>query len=233
MNRFAAALSLAAFASPAIAQDMIVRFEPTGDPNTYEMVAEFVGPGEDCRGYAFETRAVTHWSSVGVRFSGDAEISIVSWNNCFNQGPFGGAPTISGNGTGDVLYVGRQSALFGGADISNPLFVLTFEYAGSPDAFLAEMEGVNNALIHVGPFACGMYFQYSDGMPGEYELAFRPLIDVVCPADVNGDFAVTPGDFNAWVIAFNSQSAGCDQNNDGMCTPGDFNAWVINYNAGC
>ena len=54
-----------------------------------------------------------------------------------------------------------------------------------------------------------------------------------CPADVNGNGVADPGDFNAWVIAFNNQSPGCDQNGDGLCNPGDFNAWVINFNAGC
>ena len=54
-----------------------------------------------------------------------------------------------------------------------------------------------------------------------------------CVADVNGDGLVTPADFNAWVLAFNTQAPECDQNGDGFCTPADFNAWVINYNTGC
>ncbi|MEO0630684.1 MAG: GC-type dockerin domain-anchored protein, partial [Planctomycetota bacterium] len=54
-----------------------------------------------------------------------------------------------------------------------------------------------------------------------------------CPADVNGDGELSPADFNAWVIAFNTQSDACDQNGDGLCSPGDFNAWVLNFNAGC
>ncbi|MEO1583915.1 MAG: GC-type dockerin domain-anchored protein, partial [Planctomycetota bacterium] len=54
-----------------------------------------------------------------------------------------------------------------------------------------------------------------------------------CLADVNGDGTVTPSDFTAWVIAFNTQAPGCDQNGDGLCTPSDFTAWVLNFNAGC
>ncbi len=54
-----------------------------------------------------------------------------------------------------------------------------------------------------------------------------------CLADVNGDGAVSPADFSAWVSAFNSGSTGCDQNGDGNCSPADFSAWVSNYNAGC
>ncbi|MFI4872134.1 MAG: GC-type dockerin domain-anchored protein [Phycisphaerales bacterium JB061] len=54
-----------------------------------------------------------------------------------------------------------------------------------------------------------------------------------CLADVNGDGAVTPTDFSAWVGAFNNNLPGCDQNGDGKCTPTDFSAWIGNFNAGC
>ncbi|MEL6497745.1 MAG: GC-type dockerin domain-anchored protein [Planctomycetota bacterium] len=54
-----------------------------------------------------------------------------------------------------------------------------------------------------------------------------------CLPDTNGDGELTPGDFNAWVLAFNGQLPACDQNGDGLCTPGDFNAWILNFNNGC
>ncbi|MEO1718041.1 MAG: GC-type dockerin domain-anchored protein, partial [Planctomycetota bacterium] len=54
-----------------------------------------------------------------------------------------------------------------------------------------------------------------------------------CPADTNGDGNLTPGDFNAWVLAFNNQLSACDQNGDGLCLPNDFNAWILNFNTGC
>ncbi len=54
-----------------------------------------------------------------------------------------------------------------------------------------------------------------------------------CPADTNGDGALTPADFTAWVAAFNANAPECDQNDDGACTPADFTAWVANFNAGC
>ena len=54
-----------------------------------------------------------------------------------------------------------------------------------------------------------------------------------CLADVNGDGAVTPTDFTAWVNAFNNNAPECDQNGDSSCTPTDFTAWVNNFNAGC
>ncbi|MEL6498533.1 MAG: GC-type dockerin domain-anchored protein [Planctomycetota bacterium] len=55
----------------------------------------------------------------------------------------------------------------------------------------------------------------------------------VCVADVNGDGELSPADFNAWILAFNTQGSGCDQNGNGVCEPGDFNAWILNFNAGC
>ncbi|MEL6498047.1 MAG: family 16 glycosylhydrolase [Planctomycetota bacterium] len=54
-----------------------------------------------------------------------------------------------------------------------------------------------------------------------------------CLADTNGDGALTPADFNAWVIAFNAGDPSADQNGDGLLSPADFNSWVLNYNAGC
>ncbi|MEL6311439.1 MAG: GC-type dockerin domain-anchored protein, partial [Pseudomonadota bacterium] len=54
-----------------------------------------------------------------------------------------------------------------------------------------------------------------------------------CPADTNGDGALSPADFNAWVLAFNAGDLAADQNGDGLLSPADFNSWVLNYNAGC
>ncbi len=55
----------------------------------------------------------------------------------------------------------------------------------------------------------------------------------LCPADANNDGVLTPADFNAWILAFNTNAPECDQNNDDACTPADFNAWIANFNAGC
>ena len=55
-----------------------------------------------------------------------------------------------------------------------------------------------------------------------------------CLADTNSDGELTPADFNAWLLAFNTGSlAACDQDGDGFCGPADFNAWIANFNAGC
>ncbi len=58
-------------------------------------------------------------------------------------------------------------------------------------------------------------------------------IDVCDPcflADTNGDGVINPADFNAWIIASNSNDPIADQNCDGVVDPSDFNAWIINSN---
>ncbi len=64
-------------------------------------------------------------------------------------------------------------------------------------------------------------------------LVNEPCPPAACTADTNGDGALTPADFNAWIAAFNAGAPACDQNGDGLCAPADFNAWIVNFNAGC
>ncbi|MEO0629229.1 MAG: GC-type dockerin domain-anchored protein [Planctomycetota bacterium] len=54
-----------------------------------------------------------------------------------------------------------------------------------------------------------------------------------CPADVNGDGLLTPGDFTAWIQAYNRRDLLADQNADNQINPADFQAWIVNWNAGC
>lgn len=54
-----------------------------------------------------------------------------------------------------------------------------------------------------------------------------------CLADVNKDGVATPGDFTAWIAAFNAGDPNADQNGDGVIDPSDFTAWIANFNAGC
>lgn len=54
-----------------------------------------------------------------------------------------------------------------------------------------------------------------------------------CLADMNGDGALTPADFSAWIIAYNFEDRFADQNQDEFLSPADFGAWILNYNLGC
>ena len=217
-------------AGAATSQNLAISFQPTGEPNTYDMVAEFFGPlpvRDD-----FDDIA-SIWASVHVRYEGDGPITVLQWNPAFDVlGP----PGVTANETSLVEFVGIQFSCFVGADPSNPLTVLRFRYDGSPSSFSAKMIG-DNGIVFCTPPSGSTYLYTSFDGPSDPLVLFThsigPLPGVECVADINGDGALSPGDFNAWVIAFNNQSDGCDQNGDGTCTPGDFNAWVINYNAGC
>ncbi|MGP1273253.1 MAG: GC-type dockerin domain-anchored protein, partial [Phycisphaerales bacterium] len=54
-----------------------------------------------------------------------------------------------------------------------------------------------------------------------------------CPADINGNGTTDPGDFTAWVAAYNAGLPAADQNSNGSVEPGDFTAWIAAYNIGC
>ncbi|MEO1534095.1 MAG: GC-type dockerin domain-anchored protein [Planctomycetota bacterium] len=220
-------------ASAATSQNLAISFQPTGEPNTYDMVAELFWPLPfPINDQPSDLGSV--WAEVDVRLEGDGPITILQWNPAYDN-PISPAEVV-GNGTASVEFDGFQTSFFGATmDPSNPLQVLRFRYDGTLEAFSSEMFGVNSLIFLTPPL--GSVYRYTDisDRPRVPELthSFGPLPGVDCPADINGDGALSPGDFNAWVIAFNNQSAGCDQNGDGLCTPGDFNAWVINYNAGC
>ncbi len=111
------------------------------------------------------------------------------------------------------------------------------------DSFIISDLGGRDNVTHAHVELTGASFDtvriYSK-MPDGTETVFATVMDNIsfdapssCVADVNGDGALTPADFTAWVAAFNAQAAGCDQNADGSCTPADFTAWVANFNAGC
>ncbi|MEL6499139.1 MAG: GC-type dockerin domain-anchored protein [Planctomycetota bacterium] len=72
------------------------------------------------------------------------------------------------------------------------------------------------------------------GIPGAFiDLGAYEFQGVTCLPDVNQNGVLSPNDFNAWVLAFNTGSPLADQNRDGELSPDDFNAWVLNFNAGC
>ena len=75
-------------------------------------------------------------------------------------------------------------------------------------------------------------FTYSPENPVDSYLA-TVVCDTPCLADVNGNGVADPGDFSAWVAAFNANDPIADQNGNGVVDPGDFASWVSNYNNGC
>ncbi|MGP1271714.1 MAG: FG-GAP repeat domain-containing protein [Phycisphaerales bacterium] len=86
----------------------------------------------------------------------------------------------------------------------------------------------DDLVVLVDPLATG---SRSNGPVSAVHEAFES--GPPCPADANGNGQLDPGDFSAWVAAYNLGLPEADQNNNGLIEPADFTAWVVNYNAGC
>ncbi|MEM1072439.1 MAG: dockerin type I domain-containing protein [Planctomycetota bacterium] len=84
-------------------------------------------------------------------------------------------------------------------------------------------------VIGVSGYVTGIAYNTVPNTP--IEAGDRGSVDP-CPADVNGDGALSDSDFFAWVTAFIAdprtpeQEAACDVNRDGSCSDSDFFAWV-------
>lgn len=87
----------------------------------------------------------------------------------------------------------------------------------------------NSAIGGDGTRCPGNFLEPTTGGSVRFELSFTEA----CLADQNGDGAVTPADFTAWVNNYNSGDLTADQNCDGVISIADYTSWVINYNAGC
>ncbi|MEO1583079.1 MAG: DUF5060 domain-containing protein [Planctomycetota bacterium] len=73
------------------------------------------------------------------------------------------------------------------------------------------------------------------GPPGDVDQDWAATIALSrpCPPDANNDGSLSPADFTAWILAFNTQAAECDQNGDDLCSPQDFTSFLLNFNIGC
>lgn len=89
------------------------------------------------------------------------------------------------------------------------------DLAGSPR--VADDPTIPNTNVGVAPIDIGAF---------EFQ-------GISCPADVNRDGVLGPGDFTAWINAYNRGSLLADLNRDGALTPDDFSAWIAAYNDGC
>lgn len=57
--------------------------------------------------------------------------------------------------------------------------------------------------------------------------------EFLCPADQDGDNALTTDDFLAWMTNYQKGDLKADMNNNGTLEPADFSAWVAAFNMGC
>ncbi|MEO1534482.1 MAG: carbohydrate-binding protein, partial [Planctomycetota bacterium] len=138
---------------------------------------------------------------------------------------------------GFVGWFDAASATVARGGVVEGLVDLSAEFGSTPDEIAILAAGYDTAdagnLLAQAPEGNG------NGALDASEYLVIELCDLAqdgcdgCPADTNGDGSLTPADFNAWVLAFNTQADECDQNDDNDCNPADFNAWVLNFNAGC
>lgn len=155
-------------------------------------------------------------------------------------GPLGGrsyASAISGDGS---VILGTNQYISNGPFSTQTGFIWT-EAGGMVD--IRDLLSDHGLSLPAGFQIDGLAGVTQDGSTivgyGSYPVNYPDyhsfILDLgtLCPADVNGDGALSPADFTAWVAAFNASAIECDQNGDGLCTPADFSAWVANFNAGC
>ncbi len=109
----------------------------------------------------------------------------------------------------------------------------SLDWTSSIDGAIGTGAAFSISTLSVGTHTIAASVQDSGTLTGEDTISVTIEEDPTCVADTNGDGALSPADFNAWILAFNAQAPACDQNGDGLCTPADFNAWVANFNDGC
>lgn len=220
-----------------------------GSPGTFGTPGEPGSAGFDelARGLAIVTRGVTG-------------LEAAAHNNIFTANPTGQSigANIGGGGMLDVtsnvisgfglsvptstLITGRNTVITTPPVFQDPanldfrpaigsFLVDAGDNSLTPESLTTDIDGAPRFMDEVSTPTTGPSGLFSVDF-GAYELA-GDVPPEPCLADVNGDGVVSPADFNAWVLAFNTSAPECDQNADGLCTPADFNAWVLNFNAGC
>ncbi len=185
-----------------------------------------------------------HWHSTGQArvFSGATGQELYTFYGVYTGNNFGhsvsGAGDVDGDGFDDLLVAAPfdnengnaagAAYLFSGAtgdrlakflgDHANDRFAYAVSTAGDVNG-----DGLDDVIVS------GYLSSHQSAASGAgYAIVYTA---VPCQtADTNCDGECTASDFNAWVSAFNDQSAACDQNRDGLCTPADFSAWILNYN---
>ena len=75
--------------------------------------------------------------------------------------------------------------------------------------------------------------RFDSGLSSIDNISISTIEPSICLPDTNYDCVLSPADFTAWIAAYQSGSAECDQNGDKVCTPADFTAWISNFDTGC
>jgi predicted outer membrane repeat protein len=129
---------------------------------------------------------------------------------------------------GDLRLSAGSPAIDAGDNAAVPLDIFDLDGDGDTEEPVPfDLDGAPRFVDDMGTPDTGL------GDAPIVDLGVYEFLGTSCLADVNGDGAVTPTDFSAWINAFNNNLPECDQNGDGTCTPTDFSAWINNFNNGC
>ncbi|MEL6795403.1 MAG: hypothetical protein AAFO89_01120 [Planctomycetota bacterium] len=155
MRTIRTAACVGALAGSASAQpDMLITVDNTGG-DQWQISAEFLSPFPG-------NVEVQVWAYAGFDLAGDGSaITITSYNPSYDTA-FGPASVTNGP---TASFVGQTLPLFATPDLSNPLSVLDFTYAGSAESLELSLVGLN-AIVDGLSFGSLILYQDSLGNPG-------------------------------------------------------------------
>ncbi|MGP1273366.1 MAG: GC-type dockerin domain-anchored protein [Phycisphaerales bacterium] len=134
----------------------------------------------------------------------------------------------NGSGTGQINILNSWSAGFTDGFVVGPLSSIGHAEIAFEDVF-----GGSPTISGLTDYALYDSGGASFALPLAANQRVRLTAQCRCPADMNNNGVPDPGDFTAWIAAYNAGDLAADQNANGLLDPGDFTAWVANYNAGC
>lgn len=154
---------------------------------------------------------VTQWEVrglVGTAYLAP-EDSLYAWTDTgFDETP----GDMNGDGVSNIAD--RQAILAGIASLDGTSF---------------DEDGVVNGSVKIIGFGNNFHLLDADG-----DGFIRSLdVSALCPADFNGDGALTAGDFGAFQTAFQAGDMRADFNKDGVLSIADFGAFQAAFIAGC
>lgn len=108
------------------------------------------------------------WSDISVRISGNGPITILNQSNNYTDDLSPNGAVITGNGTGNVTFVGTAGgSLFSGTHNDyNPWTPFIFSYGGDLQHFGFQLFGQNTCMFVQAPFGNPVNMLNADGSQG-------------------------------------------------------------------
>lgn len=136
-----AALTVLLTGSAGAQPDMRVTVEDFNGDGSWSITAEFLTTPP--------SPIVQLWADASFRITGDgSDIAFTDYNPSYDTS-LGDAVVTNGP---VASFVGNANAFFGTPDSSNPLYVASFDYAGSINDLQLVLFGTNSAIFDLPPF---------------------------------------------------------------------------------